>query len=79
MDLRAASVDRREAMPSPYLWDTVRELEGKAATPAGTVKGALTRLIVAEEADRAAMAVQFGIGGDGYGAGSLALASGQSN
>jgi hypothetical protein len=52
MDMRAASVDRKEQIPSPYYWEVLRDLEKRANTVSSTMEGISHRLIHAEEAER---------------------------
>eukprot|EP00577_Skeletonema_sp_RCC1716_P006264 CAMPEP_0113417996 /NCGR_PEP_ID=MMETSP0013_2-20120614/25960_1 /TAXON_ID=2843 ORGANISM="Skeletonema costatum, Strain 1716" /NCGR_SAMPLE_ID=MMETSP0013_2 /ASSEMBLY_ACC=CAM_ASM_000158 /LENGTH=615 /DNA_ID=CAMNT_0000305181 /DNA_START=64 /DNA_END=1907 /DNA_ORIENTATION=+ /assembly_acc=CAM_ASM_000158 len=64
MDIRAAHVDRIEAMPSPYMWDVLRNFEQRVASVQRDVDAVRDRLTIAEEAER----VQS-MGGIGGGAG----------
>lgn len=52
MDIRAAHVDRIEAMPSPYLWDVLRSFEQRLASVQRDVDAVRERLTIAEEAER---------------------------
>lgn len=52
MDIRAAHVDRIEAMPSPYLWDVLRNFEHRVASVQRDVEAVTDRLTIAEEAER---------------------------
>ncbi|KAL9183421.1 hypothetical protein ACHAXT_004277 [Thalassiosira profunda] len=52
MDIRAARVDRVETMPSPYLWEVLRDFEQKVEAVQRDVRAVGARLAIAEEADR---------------------------
>jgi hypothetical protein len=52
MDIRAAHVDRIEAMPSPYLWDVIRNFEQRVAQVQRDIDAVRDRLTIAEEAER---------------------------
>ena len=52
MDVRATHVDRIEAMPSPYLWEVMRDFERRAEGVGGDVAAVRARLELAEEAER---------------------------
>lgn len=55
MDVRAASVDRKEQIPSPYYWELLRDLEKRAHNVNTTIEGISSRLVNAEEAERTGM------------------------
>jgi len=65
MDIRAAHVDRIEAMPSPYMWDVLRNFEQRVASVQRDVDAVRDRLTIAEEAER--VQSMGGIGGGGGG------------
>ena len=52
MDIRAAHVDRIEAIPSPYFWDVLRNFEERVASVQRDVDAVRDRLAIAEEAER---------------------------
>eukprot|EP01082_Thalassiosira_pseudonana_P013432 g11967.t1.1.5e17418b g11967 g11967.t1 contig6:951701-953526(-) len=52
MDVRAASVDRMETMPSPYLWEVLHNFEERVAIVQRDVDAVKARLTIAEEAER---------------------------
>jgi len=52
MDVRAASVDRKEQIPSPYYWEILRDLEKRARNVATNVEGMASRLANAEDTER---------------------------
>jgi len=62
MDIRAAHVDRIEAMPSPYLWDVLRNFEQRVAIVQRDVDAVRDRLAIAEEAERVQSMGGFGRG-----------------
>jgi len=63
MDIRAAHVDRIEAMPSPYLWDVLRSFEQRLASVQRDVDAVRERLTIAEEAERV-QSMGRGVGGN---------------
>ena len=65
MDIRAAHVDRIEAMPSPYLWDVLRNFEQRVAIVQRDVDAVRDRLAIAEEAERVQSMGGFGGAGGG--------------
>jgi len=52
MDVRAAHVDRIEAMPSPYFWEVLHNFEQRAEVLRRDVETVASRLAIAEEAER---------------------------
>jgi hypothetical protein len=52
MDMRAASVDRKENIPSPYFWDVMHNLEKRSKEVNGGIDAMNSRLLGMEEADR---------------------------
>jgi len=66
MDIRAAHVDRIEAMPSPYLWDVLRNFEQRVVAVQRDVDAVRDRLVIAEEAERV-QSMGGGFGGAAYG------------
>lgn len=65
MDIRAAHVDRIEAMPSPYLWDVLRNFEQRVVAVQRDVDAVRDRLVIAEEAERVQSMGGMGVGAAG--------------
>ena len=52
MDMRAASVDRKELIPSPYYWEVLRQLEKRGQIVATLAENLSIRLNQAQESER---------------------------